>query len=450
MGESATKRLAAALVLCLVGALVAGLLLLEHHGLGSAVVSHVCGEGTASGCETVARSPYASVFGVPWASIGLFGSLSLAVLLALAFVAPAQVRDPAAGLALAIVAVALLVDLALLGVQALAVKAFCTLCILTYLLNGAVALVLFPARRAIGSARDAVREGVGRMAAAGWVIGSLAFAGAVGAGDLALTSLAATRAATMLGALPPPAPASASPAPASPGSPPSELERWRAQARRLQETLDDPQKLEQYFREKAAREFEQARPQRLDLKDVPSKGKEGSPVQVVEFSDFLCPYCRALAGGLAAFLPQAGNRLQLYFKNYPLDQACNASLKASTHPGACWLALGGVCAQYQGRFWAYHDKVFTTELKNPQPADVVRLGTAAGLNAAALESCINDPRTKDRLMAEIAEAQRLGVQATPTLIVNGKKLPRLDYFVQVVDKEAQTKGFPPLSAPQGN
>jgi hypothetical protein len=36
------------------------------------------------------------------------------------------------------------------------------------------------------------------------------------------------------------------------------------------------------------------------------------------------------------------------------------------------------------------------------------------------------------------------VQATPTLFINGKKLPRINDFVQVVDKEAQAKGLPPL------
>ena len=138
----------------------------------------------------------------------------------------------------------------------------------------------------------------------------------------------------------------------------------------------------------------------------------------------------------------------IYYKNYPLDQACNPSLKASTHPGACWLALGGICAQYQGRFHAYAGKVYSTELRNPQPPDVVRLAAKAGLNAQALEACINDPRTKSQLEAQIAEAQRLGVQATPTLFVNGKKLPRINDFVQVVDKEAQSKGFPPMGPPQ--
>ncbi len=171
-------------------------------------------------------------------------------------------------------------------------------------------------------------------------------------------------------------------------------------------------------------------------------------MKVVEYSDFLCPFCRNLAGALVQFIPQAGGRVAVYFKNYPLDADCNPKLKQSTHAGACNVALGAVCAQRQGKFEAYHDRVFSTELHSPSRADVVRIAGEAGLNGDALQGCLDDAKTKEALAAQIAEANRLGVSATPTLYVNGKKLPRINDFVAVVDKEARKKGFPPL-APAG-
>ena len=68
----------------------------------------------------------------------------------------------------------------------------------------------------------------------------------------------------------------------------------------------------------------------------------------------------------------------------------------------------------------------------------------AGLDTAALAACMGSAGTRERLAAQIAEAKRVGVQATPTLFINGKKLPRINDFVQVVDKAAQAKGLPPL------
>ena len=167
-------------------------------------------------------------------------------------------------------------------------------------------------------------------------------------------------------------------------------------------------------------------------------------MKVVEYSDFLCPFCRNLGLALAQFVPQAGGRVVVYFKNYPLDSACNPKLKQSVHPGACNLALGAICAQRQGKFEAYHDRVFGTEFHNPQAADVVRIAGEAGLNAAAMPGCLDDPKTKEALDAQIAEANRLEVTSTPTVYINGKKLPRINDFVAVVDKEARKKGFPPL------
>ena len=161
-----------------------------------------------------------------------------------------------------------------------------------------------------------------------------------------------------------------------------------------------------------------------------------SPTSSVPFAE-PCPR-------LHTFLPQSGDRLQLVYKNYPLDQACNPKLPRTVHAGACNLALGAICAQDQGKFWPYHDRAFAGAGESPKPEDVARLAGEAGLDGAALGTCMATPRTKERLTAQIEEARRLGVQSTPTLYINGKRLPRINDFVQVVDKEAQAKGFPPL------
>jgi protein-disulfide isomerase/uncharacterized membrane protein len=465
VGASARIRIAAALVLCLAGAAVSAWLLAQHHGEPRAVatVNQACGDGRTSGCEDVARSSWSSFAGLPVAAYGLGFYVSLALLLGLALFSPADLGQVLAGIAAAALALGLLVDLLLLGVQAFAIHAFCTLCILTYLLSAAALAALFPARKTARGAPAAVRAPEGRLAFAGWILGSLAAALSVLAANAALAARAEWRQATLLGAplpaaaaepapevAPPPAAAPAavspSPAPPSPTAPAGgqDVKYWRDRAEKLQATLDDSRKLEAYFAEKARREYEGATPVKLDLDGTPDKGPANAPVTVVEYSDFLCPYCRNLGLALSQFVPQAGGRVAVYFRNFPLDKACNDKLPGSTHPGACKLALGAICARYQGKFDAYHDRVFSADVRNPQPADVVRLAGEAGLNAAAVEGCLGDPKAKSDLAAEIAEGNRLGVNATPTLYVNGKKLPRINDFVAVVDREARKKGFAPL------
>jgi protein-disulfide isomerase len=366
------------------------------------------------------------------------------------------VRDSAAAAALALLVIALVVDVGLLALQAVAIKAFCLLCLLTYALNAAAIYVLAPARRALQALRGLSSHVEGRLLLAGWVAGSLAVAAATAGAQSTLTLRASARGRALIGMPNATAPAPAAPtttASALPTAPSptavtipagGEAQHYKQLAEKLQQTLDDPQKLDQYFRDKATQEFDQAPVQSMDLTEVPSKGTVNAPVQIVEYLDFLCPPCRQLSVAIDSFLPQAGNRVAIYYKNYPLDQACNPNVKQSLHPGACWLAMGGICSGYQGKYAVYQSKVMTTDVHNPGPTDVIRLATEAGVNATALEACINDPRTKQRLTAEIEEARRVGVSGTPTFFINGKKLPRIQDFVPMVDKEAQKKGSPPL------
>src|SRR6185503_8987903 len=103
----------------------------------------------------------------------------------------------------------------------------------------------------------------------------------------------------------------------------------------------------------------------------------------------------------------------------------------------------------QWKFWPYHDRVFGSPPKAPQASDVVALAKESGLDVAVFESCLNATGTRDRLTAEIAEGQKARVDATPTLFINGKKLPRTNDFLQTVESEAARLGLPPMNAGAG-
>ena len=472
-------RLLIALVLVTLAALVAAALLPQHYGLGGAAVD-LCGEPGASGCDAVNQSAWSELAGFPVAAVGLLFYALLAALLGLAAAAGDASRPGLAALALAGLGAGLLVDLGLLAVQAFAIGAYCPLCLGTYALGLGAFVALWPARRGAGVLARLPGDGEGRVSLVGLGIAAIAVSAGVAALVLQMQARRALRDATMLGsplaagpstpteptsehagAVAPDASAEAPEASTEDAIPGGEaggvedIARYRreaeaaqAEARRLKEILDDPQKLEAYRSDESVAQFEAAGAEPIDLGSSPFKGPENAPVKIVEYSDFLCPYCRSLAGALSGYLPQTEGRVAIHFKHYPLDPSCSPAVERGGHPGACALAMGAICAQEQGKFWPYHDRVYAADLHEAGIPDVLRIGDEAGLDRTALERCVVAPATRQRLDREIAEGREADVTGTPTLFVNGKRLPRINDLVRIVGSELERLGLPPLAAPR--
>jgi protein-disulfide isomerase/uncharacterized membrane protein len=425
------RRTSLALLLLLLAAALAAALLLKHYGVGTPADA-ICGAG-ATGCDVVNQSVYAKLGGVPLAAIGLVFYLSLAGALALATFAAEPVRAALARLVFLALSLSLVVDAVLFGLQASKLDAYCTLCLLTYGLGAGALVLLLPAR---GASLAPLSAGEGRLAATGALTVAASTLVAAGAFQVALGGRPANPAA-MLGAGA--AAAASAPAAASGDA--------RQEVQRLQAILDDPQKVERYYSEKAVKDFEQAKVESFDYTGIPFKGPANAPIKIVEFSDFLCPYCRQLGDGLNAFLPQLGTRAALYYKQYPMDTACNESLKQQLHPGACVIALGGICAAEQNRFWPYHDLVFSRQGQLKTRADAQKAAADAGLDASAFGACMDRPASSERLRAQLREGSAAGVKGTPTIFLNGKRVTRLNDFVAMIEKESARLGLPPLPSP---
>jgi protein-disulfide isomerase/uncharacterized membrane protein len=454
------NRLALVVLLACAGAFFSGLLLFDHHGVSSAstAVHQLCGTGEESGCYLVSHSQYSTLGGFSVASVGVFFYASMLLLLAFGRVSSDAVRDAVAGTALVAFGAALAIDLLLFGVQAFAIGSYCRLCLATYAVNLAAVVTLLPARPKIGSV---LAPGEARHAFSVWAVGTVLLAVAVGAVDHALASSGARQETNLLGASEPAPPPPVEPVPEPPPpaaeEPPAgepaggddevariqlQLQAAQARVRELQETLDDPQKFQEYQTQKAAENFESQPRVDLDLKGVSFKGPADAPIQVVEFSDFLCPFCRNLAGAFGGFMPQSQGRVAIFFKNYPLDQDCNPVMTRTVHEGACELALGGICAEEQGKFWPYHDRIFAQPPANPTNEDVVRLATEAGLDGNAMRQCLSSPGARAKLDRDVAEGRRLEVNATPTVFVNGKRLEQIGGFLKAIESESKRLGLP--------
>ena len=452
-------RIMLVIAFLVVGAGLSGLLQFDHHGISSAgaAVDQLCGQGDDSGCDQVAQSPYSRVGGVSLAALGAFFYAAMILLACLSLPASKEVQRSATVLLLYLMALAVGMDIILLGLQAFVIEAYCRLCIATYGINGAALILLMPARDAIPEAPAVWRGTAGRATLTAWGLGCVAALVSVGAVEYVLGADAGRRESAIVGALSAdsfeetePAPAAAETEAAEATAPASgpdaaglqqQLARARAETARLRGILDDQEKYQQYRLEKQTEEFEQAPRQQLDLAGVPFKGSIDAPLHLVEYSDFLCSYCRSFAAAVGKYQAQMKGKLVVFYKNYPLDQTCNPGLRRTVHPGACNLALGAICAQESDRFWAYHDKVFQRPPKNASVDDVVAAGVSVGLDAREFRSCVGSPSTQQELARQVTEAKKVGVKSTPSVFLNNKKLPNVNVLLKAVESESKRLGI---------
>jgi protein-disulfide isomerase len=147
----------------------------------------------------------------------------------------------------------------------------------------------------------------------------------------------------------------------------------------------------------------------LSTEGAPLAGSPSAPVRIVVFTDFECPYCKESEPALKRIAQQYGDRVAIYFRNYPLPN----------HLYAMPSAIAAVCAAEQGRYLPYHDYLFEHqhELKS---ADYAGWAEMTGLDRAKFEACRNSAEARKQVERDIREAVAAGVSGTPTFFVNGR------------------------------
>ena len=150
-------------------------------------------------------------------------------------------------------------------------------------------------------------------------------------------------------------------------------------------------------------------------------GADDGAVTVVEFSDFLCPYCAKASKYPKLAESSSHDTARFMFRHYPLDRSCNRGVSSNMHQGACLLAEGSACANEQNRFWEYHDLAFETKGKISQ-AVLTNIASTIGLDLSAFKRCLNSGRGLRVVKEDINAAIHAGVRSIPTLFINGRGL----------------------------
>ena len=132
---------------------------------------------------------------------------------------------------------------------------------------------------------------------------------------------------------------------------------------------------------------------------------------LAEFSDFECPHCALTRPVLEKFASDNASRVRLCWLSFPLTQ----------HPNAMPAAQAALLARDKGKFWVVHDALF--ENQGRLSPDVIQsILQGAGVSAADWKKAQSTSSYREQAEAQRAAGVAAGVDATPTVFVNGRKL----------------------------
>jgi protein-disulfide isomerase len=164
-----------------------------------------------------------------------------------------------------------------------------------------------------------------------------------------------------------------------------------------------------------------------------SFGPANAKVQVVEFSDFQCPFCSQAASVVHQIRAKYGDRVRFTFRQFPLPM----------HPNAREAAEAALAAGTQGKFWEFHDRLFKSQNQLDRAA-LEQHAKEAGLNVAAFKKSLDEHKFAPAVDADLKLGEKAQVNGTPSMFVNGKRVANPTNFEVVSGLiEAALKGSPP-------
>jgi protein-disulfide isomerase len=141
----------------------------------------------------------------------------------------------------------------------------------------------------------------------------------------------------------------------------------------------------------------------------PASGNDHAPVTIVEFTDFQCPYCKRAVETLERVREAYPKEVRIVARQFPLEG----------HDRARPAAEAALCANEQGRYWEYRERLFSDQ-KKLSDADLRRHAKELGLDETKFVQCLSDRRYAEQVKKDLAEGKKYGVKGTPAFFVNGE------------------------------
>ena len=168
----------------------------------------------------------------------------------------------------------------------------------------------------------------------------------------------------------------------------------------------------------------------LETTDDPYFGFQQAELVIVEFADFQCPFCKEAYLTVKKIREEYQDRVKIIYRDLP---------DLTSHPDALNAAIAAECADEQGRFWPYHDKLFANQ-NNLTVENLKLLATQSGLNLSQFNQCLDNNKYAAEVQNDLQDGLKFGIIGTPTFFINGNKVPgNIPYetFKAIIEKILQ-------------
>lgn len=154
---------------------------------------------------------------------------------------------------------------------------------------------------------------------------------------------------------------------------------------------------------------------------------ENARTTLVEFADFKCPHCKTASQTIEVFL-KGKSDIHFTFKPYPLDGNCNSAISQKGDGSRCTLAAFTLCAEkIAKKGWDMHHWIFSRQEKIIPISDAKKLlpeiQNDLGLDQTQMSDCADSAEIYESIKKSAEEGSAAKVEGTPTIYMNGKKLP---------------------------
>jgi protein-disulfide isomerase len=160
-------------------------------------------------------------------------------------------------------------------------------------------------------------------------------------------------------------------------------------------------------------------PVEVQTGNLPPLGNPSAPIKIIEFGDFLCPFC---AHAVTDLYPQIENlinegKVVLYFRDFVV------------HPQAMIIHNAARCANEQGKYWEFNKSAFQKFLNGVDTSkkeNLLSLAKELNLDLTSFEKCLDENRYSQEIQNDFKAGVSAGVEGTPTFFINGQKVVGLN------------------------